>query len=123
MFWTIPKLGDETKKKQKTKKNRIERCNSRFFTISPLCCELSPTHNYAPVARVQLCANHVQHIERLSCATCCVTCHMVRRDSSAIKFDRVEIAFILALLYRLLGFSDSQLEEFVGWLLNIPATC
>ena len=27
-------------------------------------------------------------------ATCHVTCHLVRRDSSAIKFDRVEIAFI-----------------------------
>ena len=25
---------------------------------------------------------------------CHVTCHLVRRDSSAIKFDRVEIAFI-----------------------------
>ena len=24
-------------------------------------------------------------------------CHLVRRDSSAVKFDRVEIAFILAL--------------------------
>ena len=28
-----------------------------------------------------------------------VVCHVVQRDSSAIKFDRVEIAFILALLY------------------------
>ena len=25
---------------------------------------------------------------------CHVTCHLVRRDSSAIKFDRVEMAFI-----------------------------
>ena len=38
--------------------------------------------------------NHVQHIERLSRATCRVTCRVVQRDSSAIKFDRVEIAFI-----------------------------
>ena len=30
----------------------------------------------------------------LSRATCRVTCHLVRRDSSAMKFDRVEIAFI-----------------------------
>ena len=28
-----------------------------------------------------------------------VTCHLVRRDSSAIKFDRVEIAFIWGLFY------------------------
>ena len=38
-------------------------------------------------------------IERLSCATCRVTCFVVRRDSSAIKFDRVEnriyLSFIL----------------------------
>ena len=31
----------------------------------------------------------MQHIERLSRATCRVTCHMVRRDSSTTKFDRV----------------------------------
>ena len=49
---------------------------------------------YDQVARVQSCANHVQHIEHLSRATCRVSCHVVRRDSSAIKFDRVEIAFI-----------------------------
>ena len=45
-----------------------------------------------------MCANHVQHIKHLSCATCRVTCHVVRRGSSA-KFDKVEIAFILALFY------------------------
>ena len=31
----------------------------------------------------------MQHIKRLSHATCRVTCHVVRRDSSAVKFDRV----------------------------------
>ena len=30
---------------------------------------------------------------------CHVTCHLVQRDSSAIKFDRVEIAFVWALFY------------------------
>ena len=35
------------------------------------------------------CAYHVQH----------VTCHVVRRDSSASRCDRVEIAFILALFF------------------------
>ena len=38
--------------------------------------------------------NHATH-ERLSCATCRITCNVVRRDSSAIKFDRVYIALIL----------------------------
>ena len=49
------------------------------------------------MARAQSCANHVQHIEPLSRATC-ITCHMVRRDCSAVKFDRVEVAFMLAFI-------------------------
>ena len=52
------------------------------------------SNTYAQVARTQSCANHMQHIERLSCGTCRETCQVVRRDSSTIKFDRVEIAFI-----------------------------
>ena len=35
-----------------------------------------------------------------------VVCHLVRRKSSAIKFDRVEIAFTLALLYWLKPLTD-----------------
>ena len=38
-------------------------------------------------------SNHVLHAERLSRATCRVTCHVVRRDSSAVKFDRVLLLF------------------------------
>ena len=49
------------------------------------------SNTHAQVAQAQSCANHVQHIERLSRATCRATCHLVRRDSSAIKFDRAEI--------------------------------
>ena len=41
---------------------------------------------YAEVARVQLCANHMQYIKHLSHATCHVLC------SSAIVFDRFEMA-------------------------------
>ena len=62
-----------------------------FYHLLTAPRTVSNTH--AQVARAQSCANHVQHIERLSRATC-VTCHLVRRDSSTIKFDRVEIAFI-----------------------------
>ena len=98
----------QSKKKKKKKKsyiwhwvglslinnnNRIERRNSRFFTISSLRRELSPTRmlKWPGRDRVQIMCNtssayHVQH----------AVCHFVRRDSSAIKFDRAEIAFMLA---------------------------
>ena len=55
----------------------------------------------AQVAQAQPCANHVQHIERLSCASV----------SSAIKLDRVEIAFIWALFYWLNHLTDEGEEE------------
>ena len=59
-----------------------------FFTISSLRREPSPTCTLKWPGR-KSCANHTQHTERLSCAICRITCHVVRRDSSAIKFDRV----------------------------------
>ena len=37
--------------------------------------------------------SRVTHPALITCK-CHVTCHLVRRDSSAIKFDRVEITFI-----------------------------
>ena len=68
----------------------MERRKSRFFffflTISSLRRELFPTRTLKWPGRshVQITCNtssayHVQH----------VVCHVVRRDSSAIKFDRV----------------------------------
>ena len=45
---------------------------------------------HAQVAQAQSCANHVQHIERLLRATCHVTCHLVRRGSSAIKLTELK---------------------------------
>ena len=78
------------------KNNHIQMRNSRFLTISSPCRKLSPS---SQEAWAQSCANHMQHIQRFSRATCHVTCHVVPKDSSAIKFDRVEIAFILALSY------------------------
>ena len=54
-----------------------------FFTISSLCRELSPTP-HALVARVQSCANHVQHFELLSRAQH-VVCRVVGKDSSGCQ--------------------------------------
>ena len=39
------------------------------------------------------CKSRATHEALITCK-CHVTCHLVRRDSSAIKFDRIEIAFI-----------------------------
>ena len=64
--------------------NGIQRCNLRFFTISSLLRELSPTRTL----KWPRC-NYVQHIKRLSRATCRVMRHVVQRDSSVTKFDRV----------------------------------
>ena len=40
-----------------------------------------------------VCKSRATHRALIMCM-CHVTCHLVRRDSSVIKFDRVEIAFI-----------------------------
>ena len=56
----------------------------RDFLQSPQRHELSPTRTLKWPG-----GNRVQ----ITCK-CHVTCQLVRRDSSAIKFDRVEIAFI-----------------------------
>ena len=56
------------------------------------------------MAWAQSCANHVKHIKCLSPAMC----HFVWRDSSAIKFHRDEITFILALFHWLKPFTDER---------------
>ena len=40
-----------------------------------------------------VCKSRATHRALITCK-CQVPCHLVRRDSSAIKFDRIEIAFI-----------------------------
>ena len=42
---------------------------------NPLTAPRTVSNTYAQVARAQLCANHAQHIERLSRATCSVPLH------------------------------------------------
>ena len=69
--------------------NRIERHNSRFVTAPHCAANLSPT----PM------------LLWLGCSCVQIMCsawsahHVVWKNSSAIEFDRVEIAFILALFY------------------------
>ena len=67
----------------------------RDFLQSPHSTAKSLQHVYVrssgPVAIV--CKSCATHRALITCK-CHVTCHLVRRDSSAIKSDRVEIAFI-----------------------------
>ena len=48
-------------------------------------------HSSGPGATV--CKSRATHQALITCK-CHITCHLVRRDTSAIKFDRVEFAFI-----------------------------
>ena len=76
------------------------------FEIFTVTAPRTVSSTYAQVARdVQIMCNrssacHVQHV-----------CHVVRRDSSATKFDRVEIASILALFYWLKPLTAEGGEE------------
>ena len=45
-----------------------------------------------------VCKSRATHQALITCK-CHVTCHLVQRDSSAIKCDRIEIAFISASFY------------------------
>ena len=79
-----------------------------FLTLSSLRHKLSPICTLKGTVRyrVQITCNtssdyHVQH----------VMCEVVRRDSSAIKADRVEIAFIIALFYWLKPLTNEEGEE------------
>ena len=58
--------------------------SNRDFTISSLA-PLTASNTCARVVTAQSCANHLRHIAYHAQH---VVCHVVRRDSSAIKFDR-----------------------------------
>ena len=80
------------------KKNRSQRRYSRFFTISSQRRELSPARTllkWPGRNRVQItCNTSSAHHVQVSCYVLLGT----GRDSSAIKFDRVEIAFNLSFI-------------------------
>ena len=78
---------------------RSQWSNTRFLTISSLRRALSSTRTLKWPGR-----NREQITCNVSSAyhVLCAVCHLVRRDSSAIKFDRVKIVFILALFHWLI---------------------
>ena len=80
--------------------NPIERRNSRFLQ-SPTRTLKWPGRNPVQITFNTSSAYHVQP----------AVCHLVRRDSSAFKFDRVELSFIFALFYWLKPLTDEGGEE------------
>ena len=88
--------------------NCIERRSSRVVAITSLRRELSPTRTVKRPGRnrVQITCNtpSAYHMQP-------AVCHVVRRDSSASKFDRAEIAFMLALFYWLKQLTEEGGEE------------
>ena len=84
--------------------DRIERHTSRFLQsphCATSCLQLISTFKWPGRKRAQVTCNtssvyHVQH----------AVCHVVQRDSSAIKFDRAEIAIFSALSYWLKPLTD-----------------
>ena len=65
----------------------------RDFLQSPHSAANCLQHVRSSGPGATVCKSRATHRALITCK-CHVTCHLVRRDSSAIKFDRVEIAFI-----------------------------
>ena len=86
-----------------------------MFTISSQRREQSPTRTFKWPG-----PHHVQ----ITCDTSSTyhvqpaVCHFVRRDSSGIKFDRVELAFILALFYFLKPLTDDDMIIIIIIIIN-----
>ena len=77
---------------------RIQRCNSRFFTISSLHCEMSPTctlkwprHNRVQITCNTSSACHMQHA--MLCAT------LYAGTAQLLSLTEFKIAFVWALFY------------------------
>ena len=81
--------------------NRIQRCNSNFFfTISILNAPRTVSNMYhssgpGPV----VCKSRATHRAHITCNSTCYVPRGTKGQLRAIKFDRVEIAFIWASFY------------------------
>ena len=79
-----------------------------YFLQSPHCAANSLQRLWSSGHGTTVCKSCATHPVLIMCN---MSCHMVWRDSSAIKFDRVEIAFILVLLHWWKQFTDEGGEE------------
>ena len=65
----------------------------RAFSQSPHSAVNCLQHVRSSGLGAIVCKSRATHRALITCK-CHITCHLGRRDSSSIKFDRVEIAFI-----------------------------
>ena len=79
--------------KKKKKKKIAFKGAIRDFLQSPRSAANCLQHARSSGPGAIVCKSRATHRALITCK-CHVTCHLVRSDSSAIKFDRVEIAFI-----------------------------
>ena len=86
-----------------------------FFFNNLLTAPRTVSNTHTQVARAQSCANHVPHIERFSSVQHAVYL-LVRRDCSAVNFDRAEIAFTFSFILLAEPLTDERGE--VGWLVG-----
>ena len=74
------------------------KCTIQDFLQSPHSATNCLEHVHSSGLGAIVCKSRATHRALITCKRH-VMCHLVRRASSAVKFDRVEIAFILALFY------------------------
>ena len=90
----------------------IKRRNSIFIFFllqSPHCAANCLQHIRSSGHGAIACKSRATHRALITCNMLCG--HVVRRDSSAVKSDRIELAFILALFYWLKRLTDEGGEE------------
>ena len=93
--------------------NNTKMSKSKFLFYNFLTAPRTVSNTYAQVAKGYSCVTDVQThrgpitFDNVQYAVC----YVVRRDSSAVQFDRAEIAFVLAVFRWLEPFTDEGEEE------------
>ena len=79
-----------------------------FFFYNLLTAPRTASNMHAQVARAQSCANHMQHIEGLSCSTCHVTLHMEEGTAQLLSLTEFKLH-----LFELFLLAEPLTDE--GW--------
>ena len=113
--WTVTKNNKNQKNKKSSRSSSSFSLSDMHVNTGPIIIafkgaiwDFLPSHSAVNCLQVQhvcssgpgaiMCKSRATHRALITCK-CHFMCHLEQRDSSAIKSDRVEIAFIWALLY------------------------